>query len=107
MILGHPGAKFLAVLRRVGKMEAFYTPKEVAGLKLERRFLSPEQVAGLIGVPVSTLAQWRYRGRGIPFLRIERLVRYDLADVEAYLQRSRVEVRGPLTGKRGDDGCLS
>ncbi len=71
------------------------------------RLLSPKQVADLTGISVATLAQWRYRGRGIPFLRIERLVRYDLADVESYLQRSRVEVRGLLTGKRGDDGRLS
>jgi hypothetical protein len=40
-------------------------------------------------------------------LRLGRLVRYDAADVEAYLQRCRVEVRGQLTGKRGEDVTLS
>ena len=71
------------------------------------RLLTPEQVSELTGIPAATLAQWRYRKRGIPFLKVERLVRYDAADVEAYLQTCRVEVRGHLTGKEGEHVSLS
>ena len=73
----------------------------------ERRLFTAQEVAELTGVPVSTLSQWRYRGQGIPYLRMGRLVRYDAADVESYLQRCRVEVRGQLTRKRGVYGSLS
>lgn len=68
----------------------------------ERKLLSPEEVSLLAGIPTTTLAQWRYRKIGIPYLRIGRLVRYDAADVDAYLQRCRIEVRGQHTEKRGE-----
>lgn len=68
---------------------------------MERKFLAAEQVSELTGIPVSTLAQWRYRKHGFPYLRIGRLVRYDAADVEAYLQCCRIEVRGQHTAQRG------
>ncbi len=71
------------------------------GLEMERKLLTPERVSELTGVPVATLAQWRYRKQGLAYLRLGRLVRYDAADVEAYLQCCRIEVRGQHTDKRG------
>lgn len=71
------------------------------------QLLTAEQVSKITGIPVTTLAQWRYRKRGIPYLRIGRLVRYDADDVHAYLQSCRIGVRGQLTGKRGEDVRLS
>ena len=73
----------------------------------EIQLLTPEQVSAMTAVPLTTLAQWRYRKRGIPYLRVGRLVRYDTADVHAYLQSCKIGVRGPLTGKRGADVRLS
>ena len=61
------------------------------------KLLSPRDVSELTGIPEATLTQWRYRKQGIPYLRIGRLVRYDHADVIAYLQRCRIEVRGQAT----------
>ncbi len=72
-----------------------------------RPLLTAQEVSEITSVPQSTLAQWRYRGQGIPYLRIGRLIRYDAADVALYLQRCRVEVRGQLTRKRGNNGSLS
>lgn len=66
-----------------------------------RKLLNPDEVSQITGIPTSTLAQWRYRKIGIPYLRIGRLVRYDSADVDTYLQRCRIEVRGHDTSKRG------
>lgn len=66
------------------------------------KLLDAEELSGLTGVPTTTLAQWRYRKTGIPYLKIGRCVRYDSADVDAYLQRRRVEVRGQHTEKRGE-----
>jgi len=46
---------------------------------------TPEQVAELLSVNTTTLAQQRYRGIGLPYVRVGRAVRYRWADVEAYL----------------------
>lgn len=51
----------------------------------------PKAVAGLIGSTEASLAQDRYLGRGIPFTRVGRRVRYLRADVLAYLAANRVD----------------
>lgn len=79
----------------------------MASVSTERKLFTPQEMSKLTAIPVTTLAQWRYRGRGLPYLRIGRLIRYDAADVETYLQSCRVGVRGLLTRKRGEDGSLS
>jgi hypothetical protein len=69
--------------------------------------LTPEDVARLLAVPTATLAQWRYRHQGPPFLRVGRCVRYDRADVLAYLQGRKIGVRGPSLERKGNDVCVS
>ncbi len=54
--------------------------------------LTAEQVSSITGLSVETLAQWRSQRRGIPYLKIGRAVRYDPADVNAYLRGCRVSV---------------
>ena len=39
----------------------------------------------MAGIPVATLAQWRWRGVGPAYLKLGRHVRYDWADVEQWL----------------------
>lgn len=54
----------------------------------DQAFLSPRDVARLIGVEPSTLAAWRRRGVGPPWYRIEgHLVRYDRTRVIAWVER--------------------
>ncbi len=62
---------------------------------LDKRFLTAEEVAKLTSLSTETLAQWRSQRRGIPYLKIGRVVRYDLADVQAYLEGCRVSVSAP------------
>jgi excisionase family DNA binding protein len=57
--------------------------------------LRPEEVANLTGLSLETLAQWRSQKRGIPYLKVGRAVRYDAADVQAYLEGCRVSVSVP------------
>lgn len=71
------------------------------------QLLTPEEVSTMIGIPVTTLAQWRYRKQRIPYLRIGGLVRYDAEDVHAYLQNCKIGVRGQLTEKGGTRVRLS
>jgi excisionase family DNA binding protein len=57
--------------------------------------LTTEEVADITGLSRETLAQWRSQRRGIPYLKVGRAVRYDPADVQAYLEGCRVSVSVP------------
>ncbi|MTA11164.1 MAG: helix-turn-helix domain-containing protein [Actinobacteria bacterium] len=45
----------------------------------------PAEVSTLIKIPVATLAQWRYRQIGPPYVRIGRHVRYPASGLQAWL----------------------
>ena len=62
--------------------------------------LTPEGVAEITSLSLDTLAQWRSQRRGIPYLKIGRAVRYDPAEVQAYLERCRVSVSDPDERRR-------
>ena len=64
-------------------------------IQLNNRLLTAEEVAGITGLSLETLAQWRSQRRGIPYLKIGRTVRYDPTDVQAYLEGCRVSVSAP------------
>jgi excisionase family DNA binding protein len=53
---------------------------------LSERLLSPDDVAAFLGVPVTTLYQWRYKGIGPRGLRVGRHLRYRQSDVDAWLR---------------------
>lgn len=53
---------------------------------------TPKQIAELLSISESSLAQDRYLSQGIPFIRIGRRVRYQRDDVIAFLTANRVEV---------------
>lgn len=57
------------------------------------RLLSPEVVARRLGVAVHTLANWRASGKGPPFIKIERSIRYRESDVVGWLTRNRTDGR--------------
>ena len=59
---------------------------------ISRRLLTAEDVAEWTGLSLDTLAQWRSQGRGIPYLKMGRAVRYDPTDVQEYLRGCRVSV---------------
>ncbi len=65
---------------------------------LDRNLLQPllkeHEVAALLSVSVRTLQEWRQTGHGPPFLKLSSrkrgVVRYDPADVRAYVLKRRV-----------------
>ena len=57
--------------------------------------LTTKEVADMTGLSRETLAQWRSQRRGIPYLKVGGAVRYDPADVQAYLEGCRVSVSVP------------
>ncbi len=55
-----------------------------------RPLATPEDVARFLNnIPVKTLAQWRSKGTGPQYRKVGRHVRYDWADVHAWLARQR------------------
>lgn len=56
-----------------------------------REYLSPAQVAELLGLSTRTLWRWRCRGTGPAWSRCgDRAVRYRRADVDAWVAAGRV-----------------
>ncbi|OSZ62227.1 DNA-binding protein [Streptomyces pharetrae CZA14] len=52
---------------------------------LPDRYLTPDDIAEIFEVPKETLYQWRRKRIGPPSFRIGKHVRYDPADVLAYV----------------------
>ncbi len=52
--------------------------------------LTPDQVSHYLGVPLGTLANWRYQGRGPAFVRLGRHVRYRATDVAKWISSQLV-----------------
>ncbi|WOX24304.1 helix-turn-helix domain-containing protein [Streptomyces solicathayae] len=53
---------------------------------LPDRFLTPLDVAELLGVPLETVYQWRRKRTGPRGFRVGRHVRFDPADVRAWVE---------------------
>lgn len=49
-----------------------------------RGHLTQAELADRFGVPVKTLAAWRYQNKGPAYLKLGGAVRYRVEDVEAY-----------------------
>jgi predicted DNA-binding transcriptional regulator AlpA len=57
---------------------------------LPDRYLTPDDIADMFGVPLETVYQWRRKRTGPPGFRIGKHLRYDPADVRTYvIQRKR------------------
>jgi predicted DNA-binding transcriptional regulator AlpA len=49
------------------------------------------QASKLLGVAVQTLRNWRHLRRGPAYVKMGRSVRYQVKDLEAYLQRKKID----------------
>ena len=56
------------------------------GVELPVRYLSPTEVAELLGVPVETVYQWRYKRTGPPGFRVGRHLRFDPRAVQRWVE---------------------
>lgn len=62
------------------------------------------ETAEALGLSVATLRAWRQRMTGPGFVRFGRSVRYLSADVEAFIQASRVDTSSPMVPDDGHKG---
>ncbi|MFE5216010.1 MULTISPECIES: helix-turn-helix domain-containing protein [unclassified Streptomyces] len=56
---------------------------------LPDRYLTPGDIAGMFEVPLETVYQWRRKRTGPPGFRIGKHLRYDPADVRAYVAKCK------------------
>ncbi|MBN1548486.1 MAG: helix-turn-helix domain-containing protein [Syntrophaceae bacterium] len=56
--------------------------------------IKENEAAHLMKMSVQTLRNHRTQGKGCPYLKIGRSVRYSVADIEKYLERCRVAPGG-------------
>ncbi len=54
-----------------------------------KRLFNEKDAAAILCVKVPTLRRWRWAGRGPRFLKIGGAVRYDPADLEAFISDAR------------------
>jgi hypothetical protein len=71
-----------AALRRI-KMQ------QQATTNAAPRYIDDRAAARYLNVSTSTLAKWRMRGFGPTFHRFGALIRYTIADLDAYAEQSR------------------
>ena len=55
-------------------------------METPKRLLTPPEAADLINVKTNTLAIWRVEGKGPRFIKLGHAVRYNEADVLAWIQ---------------------
>jgi hypothetical protein len=55
------------------------------------QYLTENDVSKITGVALSTLRNNRSKGRGIPYIKIGRSVRYDLEDVIEFMEIHKIE----------------
>lgn len=58
----------------------------INGMRQRDQLLTIQELAEYLGVPVTTLYQWRYRREGPPGFRVGRHVRYRWSDVEHWIE---------------------
>jgi hypothetical protein len=55
------------------------------------RYVNEKEVHRITGIPIQTLRNFRCQGRGIPYSKFGRSVRYRLQDVHEFMEQHRVE----------------
>jgi hypothetical protein len=57
----------------------------------QERYLSPAEVETITGRKVQTWANERHEGRGLPYYKVGRSIRYKLSEVLEFMERHRVD----------------
>lgn len=60
-------------------------PRATLRDRLPDRYLTPDDIAAMFEVPLETVYQWRKKRTGPPGFRVGKHLRYDPADVRAYV----------------------
>ena len=56
-------------------------------------FLDARETAKLLNVSVRSLENMRAEGKGLPFYKFNRQIKYKVSDVKGYIEKRKVEVQ--------------
>ena len=59
----------------------------------EQRYLSPQELSQYLGLSIVTIYGWTSQHK-IPFVKLGRLVRFDVAEINAWMQTQKIEPYG-------------
>ena len=62
-------------------------PRGIIRVQMSSLGLPPKKLAERIGKNVSTLAEWRAKGKGPPFIECEGRIHYPESEIERWLKR--------------------
>ena len=71
------------------------------------RFLSTEQAAAYLGIGRRTLDNWRSQNQGPDYSRAGRRILYDIDDLVAFLDRSKVRIENSTRDLEAFTGSLA
>ena len=54
--------------------------------QIEQKYINEKQVSALTGISVATLQNHRFYRVGLPYIKLDRSVRYSLEEVHRYMQ---------------------
>jgi len=59
----------------------------------QKKYLDEKETSPMVRQALSTLRTDRFMGRGLPYIKIGRSVRYDLDDIIAYMESHKITPR--------------
>ncbi len=66
------------------------------------KYLTEKEVSEISSIALSTLRQDRFEGRGIPYVKLAKSVRYSLQDVIEYLESRKIQTHNEFGGRHHD-----
>lgn len=81
---------------------AFHKHEEI-DMNHDKKLLTQNEAASLLGVKPHTLSVWRCTKRyPLPFVRVGRCVRYKFTDIENFISKNRTQINNLEVGKTNE-----
>jgi len=58
---------------------------------LEKQYIDEKQVSEMTGRALQTLRNDRHRGRGFPYVKLFRSIRYDVEDIISFMESRKIQ----------------
>jgi len=63
---------------------------------MRAQYLTEKQVSGITGRALQTLRNERFLGRGIPYVKVGRSIRYSLEDVVGFMESRKIRTQDSM-----------
>ena len=59
---------------------------------MEKQFLTEQHVSEITSIPLQTLRNWRHLRKQLSYLKVNRSIRYELADVLKFMEERKIHI---------------